>query len=193
MSMNRALHQAIYAMVTQPEGWVRVDSLQRANDGIVLVLCLYAGKRGRRLKTWDIRCRQVREVQICDLDGGGIGLYGPDHPVCRQYSAPIATLRCSLGDRMSAGFGAMMAAHTRVADDWIPFDRYLHAREDPIAVRGPVFIVNAYAAALRELGLAPKLSATRAKKEQSRYRALHFGSSFVVAGGFEAKKGTPRT
>jgi hypothetical protein len=185
--MNRALHQAIFTMVTQPDGWVRVESVHRVDDGIVLVLGLYAGKKGERVRSWEIRCRRVQEAHICDLDGGGIGLYEPDHPVCRQYTAGTATLRCAVGDRRDAAVGSMLAAHVGAVDDWIPFDRYVSGLKAPMTVRGPAFLIKAYAAALRDLGLAPTVSAGKSVKGRARYRALHFGNSFVVAAIFEAR------
>jgi hypothetical protein len=185
--MKASIGRAISSMLAPPGGWVRVDAVGRELGGIVISFGVYAGKRGRRLLSQDIRCRGVLETHICDLDGGGIGLYSSGHPAARQYADQPALLRCVLGDRAAAGLGAMLSAHLRLADDWIPFDRYVRETKDPLVVRGPAFVVRGYATAPRRLGLAPKVSAAgRARRHVLRCRVLHFGNSFVVARGFEA-------
>ena len=53
-----------------------------------------------------------------DLDGGGIRLYGSDHPLARQYSSAKARLQLERVEDAGAAIAALVTAHTRVFDDW---------------------------------------------------------------------------
>jgi hypothetical protein len=180
------LGRAIASMHRVPDGWVRVTGLRRAPGGLDLALGVYRGRKGSLATSWDIRCGSVREISISDLDGGGIRLYTSSHPAARQYSDAPATLRCAMGDGLNAGIGALLEAHRRQSDDWIPFDRYVVTRKTPLVIRGPAFLVRSYARALRGLRLAPEVSRRQAKRARRPLRVLHVGGSFVVAALFEA-------
>jgi hypothetical protein len=152
----------------------------------VLSLGVYHGKAGRLGASWDIHCRGVRELSISDLDGGGIQLYPPSHPAARQYSDAKTTLRCEVGEAMSAGVGALLEAHIRATDDWVPFDRYVPTWKSPLVIRGPAFLIRSYSRALKRLHLEPAISVRRGKAGRHRpLRVLHLGESYVVAAAFE--------
>lgn len=100
---------------------------------------------------------------------------------------------------------ALYRAHTRAADDWIPFDRYLSIETlwtgrpfqphfEPISgsnfvCRGPDFLVRAYVNALEAIGERVQLTLRRIPKlEPARPGVLHFGDSYVVADSFTAER-----
>jgi hypothetical protein len=88
--------------------------------------------------------------------------------------------------------GALLAAHTRLVDDWIPFERYTSPPrlEAPLVTwQGPDFIMRAYARTLRDLGLSAKVVAKLNRRRAVRPRCLHFGNSFVVTDRFKVGSG----
>jgi hypothetical protein len=120
---------------------------------------------------------------VSDLDGGGIRLYASSHPVAKQYSAPIATLQWKPNGRGAEALGTLLTAHTRLLDDWVPFERYTSPRRIEASLviwRGPDFVMRAYARALRGMGLHTKIVLKQARRRASRLKCLHFGSSYVV-------------
>ena len=180
------LDRAIASIHRVPEGWVRIAGVRRAPGGVVLSLGVYHGKAGRLEASWEIRCAGVRELSISDLDGGGIQLYLPSHPAARQYSDAKATLRCEAGEPVSAAIGALLEAHIRETDDWVPFDRYVATWKNPLVIQGPAFLIRSYSKALKKLHLNPAISVRRGKAGRHRpLRVLHLGDSHVVAAAFE--------
>jgi hypothetical protein len=78
---------------------------------------------------------RVRQWHVDDLDGGGIRLYGSDHPLARQYSSAKARLRLQRVKEPGAAIAVLVKAHTHVFDDWVPIERYLGSLADlPVRV-----------------------------------------------------------
>jgi hypothetical protein len=171
--------------LSEPNGWVRLGQVRRKPGHLELCFSIHEENRGRKkIDSWKIICKGVREAQITDLDGGGLALYPTTHPAARQYTARQALLRWTASDNKAAVLGALYQAHTNAVDDWIPFDRYLQGISMKKCVcRGPLFLLRAYARALR--GELPRLELLGVgKAKRTRLRVLHFGESFVVAAGF---------
>ena len=162
------------------------------DQNLGVLLNVYAGRRGRIVQRFRVRCIRVREWHLEDLDGGGIRLYGSDHPVARQYSSLKARLRLSRVDDAGAAIAALLAVHNRIFDDWVACERYLGNLGDlagrlasGLTITGPEFVLKAYARALRSQASA--IVKIQSKQSRSaRCRILHFSQSFVVAERFEA-------
>jgi len=181
---------SIEAMIRAlPEGgWVRVECVRRTHRGIDLLVAVARGRRGRVTTRWRVSCVGVRELHVADLNGGGMRLYSSSHPAARQYAAGRARLRWCPGARLAEARGVLLAAHTHLVDDWIPFDRYAPAvrpNATVVAWHGPIFIMKTYARALRSLGLRALVNVGTEPRPGRRPRCLHFGDSFIVADRFE--------
>jgi hypothetical protein len=100
---------------------------------------------------------------------------------------------------------ALYKAHVQAVDDWIPFDRYLQINTPwngtsslphfaPVSgsnfiCRGPDFLLRAYAKALEAIGVRVQLNFRGSRKSKSILpKILHFGTSFVVANAFAARR-----
>lgn len=175
-----------------PNAWVRLGLVVPDGRNLGLLFNIVEGKRGRIVQHCRVRCLRVRQWHVDDLDGGGIRLYGSDHPLARQYSSAKARLRLERVEDAGAAIAALVTAHTRVFDDWVPIDRYLGSLADlpvrvanGLSVTGPEFALKAYARALRSAAAA-SLSRRPKQVGTPRFRVLHFSQSFVVAERFEA-------
>jgi len=153
---------------------------------------------------WSVTCRRVHEAKITSIDGGSLRVYPATHPAARQYVARRAELRWPRTCDEAKVLLALYRAHTRAADDWIPFDRYLSIETpwtgtslrphfapisgDNFVCRGPDFLVRTYAKALEAIGEQVQLTLRRASKlKPAQPRVLHFGESYVVAERFRAE------
>jgi hypothetical protein len=188
--MNTSLPAIIAAL---PQGsWIRAEAVRYRPTGVELAFVALRSRRGNRIASWQIVCGGVRELSVSDLDGGGIQLYSSSHPAAKQYSADGAALQWRPSGRGPEALGALLAAHIRLVDDWIPFERYTSPRRleaSQVTWRGPEFVMRAYARALRELGLPAKVVPKRRLRRTSRPRCLHFGNSFVVSNRFRVVSG----
>ena len=86
------LENAIKRMLAVPDGWIRVEQVRNIPGGLELCMGIHRGRRGKTVAAWTIKCLSVHEVKITDLDGGGIALYGADHPAAKQYTARSSAL-----------------------------------------------------------------------------------------------------
>jgi hypothetical protein len=175
-----------------PRGsWVRAESVHYIRGGVALHFVVLRGRRGKAIARWRIVCRGVRELSVSELDGGGLQVYAANHPVAKQYSDRLATLRWRPRGRGGEAIGALLAAHTGLVDDWIPFERYTSSRLDaPLVVwKGPEFLMRAYARTLRDIGLLATVVAKQQQRRAFRPRCLHFGNSFVVTDHCEILSG----
>jgi hypothetical protein len=185
-------------VLSEPNGWVRLEQVRKIPGHLQLSFTIHEENRGRkRTDGWNIICKDVREAQITDLDGGGLALYSTFHPAARQYTARQAQLHWTANHSKAAVLGALYQAHTDAVDDWIPFDRYLSIKvisSKKCVCRGPHFLLRAYARALRANGENPHLRLLGVgKTTRAMLRVLHFGESFVVARGFRiSSEVTPR-
>jgi hypothetical protein len=174
-----------------PNAWVRLGLVVPDGRNLGLLFNIFEGKRGSVVQHCRVRCIRVRQWHVDDLDGGGIRLYGSDHPLARQHSSAKARLRLERIENAGAAIAALVIAHARIFDDWVPLERYLGNLGDlsdrvasGLSVTGPEFVLKAYARALRSVAAA-SLS-RRPKVGAARFRVLHFSQSFVVAERFEA-------
>lgn len=157
-----------------------------------LLFNILEGKRGPIVQRCRVRCIRVRQWQVDGLDGGGIRLYGSNHPLARQHSSATARLRLEPVEDAAAAIAALATAHARIFDDWVPLERYLGSLGDlpdrvanGLSVTGPEFVLKAYARALRSMAVA-RLSRRPTRVGTARLRVLHFSQSFVVAERFDA-------
>jgi hypothetical protein len=167
--------------------WVRAESVSYLTKGIELRFVVLSGRRGRPIARWRITCNGVRELCISDLDGGGIRLYPSSHPAAKQYSADSMELQWTPSGRAAEALGALLTAHERLLDDWVPFERYtspVPRQATVVRWRGPDFVMRTYGRALRKLGLSTKLLPRQARRRAAGVRCLHFGDSFVVSERF---------
>ncbi len=183
--------RAIRAIHAKPDGWVRVEQVRRGpGRSLQMILGVAEGRRGALREAWLVTCRGVRELCLTDLDGGGLQLWPASHPAARQYSDPTASLICKPSD-LRAAVGALYEAHASAVDDWVPFEQYLGfevpapSKLERLRARGPRFLMNKYARALRALGIACALAPSgRRDSRRPACRVLHFGDSYVVAEEF---------
>ncbi len=175
-----------------PNAWMRLGLVVPDGRNLGLLFNILKGKRGAIVQHCRVRCVRVRQWHVDDLDGGGIRLYGADHPLARQYSSAKARLRVERIEDADAAVAALVTAHARIFDDWVPIERYLGSLVDladrlanGLSMTGPEFVLKAYARALRSLTGA-SLSGRPTRGAAARFRALHFSASFVVAERFEA-------
>ncbi len=186
--------RAIAKVHAVPDSWVRVDRVDRLRGGLRLHLGVCQGRGGPVVAEWVLTCRGIRETKIDDLDGGGLQLWDAGHPAVRQYTDAVVRLRCSPPDLRSA-LGVLFEAHAAAVDDWIPFDRYLGlelpAPAKVLRLRGPRFLMERYARALRKAGVPAVVKGQRTpRKGSAPLRVLHFGSSYVIARVFDMQKRT---
>jgi hypothetical protein len=163
-----------------PESWLAVQHPQK--------------QRGPIVQHCRARCIRVRQWHVDDLDGGGIRLSGADHPLARQYSSGKAHLRLERVEDAGAAIAALVTAHGRIFDDWVPIDRYLGSFADlPVRVAkglsltGPEFVLKGYARSLHSVAAASLTQssndAARLASEFSisRYRSLSQNGSKPIS------------
>lgn len=199
------IQSAIRLVSSIPDSWVRVEQVRRMPGGLEVSFSVHKGQRGKRVDGWSVTCRRVHEAKITDFDGGGLRVYSATHPAARQYVARRAELRWPRNCDEAKVLLALYRAHTKAADDWIPFDRYLsietpwtgtsfqphfaHISGSSFVCRGPDFLVRTYAEALEAIGERVQLTLRRVSKlKPTQPKVLHFGESYVVADAFTAKR-----
>jgi hypothetical protein len=185
------IREAIQSIHRAPDSWVRLDQVRRLHGGLDIYFSIHHGRRGKTTDHWVVTCRDVREIKITDFDGGGLAVYPCSHPAARQYVARRAELRWPQSCVNAQVLMALHQAHRRVADDWIPCDRYLVAPASGgnFVCRGPEFLLRAYVKALKALGKPARITLRGSLKMKStRPQVLHFGESYVVANRLSARK-----
>ena len=161
----------------------------------------------------DVVATGVRDHQIGDANGGGVGLVDDaQHPGLIAHTEPRETLHFEAppGIDTDAVMGALFLAHRRAFDDWIAFDRYLDfnryaserpppeelLRADGTLVTGPRSLVACYRAVLDERGYSTRATSApppswwdgeRWRTDLTPLAMLHFGNSWVVAQRFDAR------
>lgn len=189
-SIIMKLQTMIAAIERLPGSWVRHEQVRRTGANLVLSFGVYKGRRGRRIEAWQIHCKRVLEAKITAMDGGGLALYSSTHPAAREFTAPQVEVVWTGPIDEPVLIGTFYKAHTDAVDDWVPFESYSRIKvrsKDKFSCRGPDFIMRAYASALRSIGKQPELIPLRRSRDDVRPRVLHFGDSYVVAGGFVAQ------
>lgn len=191
------IEKAIKSIHAVPKRWVRVAQVRYMPNRLELFLTIHEERRGKPMvDAWTILCAGVRETHITDFDGGGLALYRSTYPTARQYTARRAELRWASRGATENMLGSLYRAHLDTVDDWVAFDRYAFGswtrsalNKENLVLRGPDFLMRAYAKALRAIGESPRLKLQpRGKRRPAALRTLHFGESFVVAAGFTAER-----
>lgn len=170
-----------------PSGWVCVSQVTRTKNGLDLTFLVTEGKGGTSLSNFVVECLRIREIEIRDFDGGGLRVYGSRHPGVRRFGQQ-ATLRWVSSGHESE-IQALYRVHQSKAVDWVPFDLLAQFRSQNAEkrnLRGPVFLLQAYAKVLRTLGADPQIK-LRGKAKQPRLKILHFGDSYLIAERFTAR------
>ena len=172
----------------------------QSNRRVSLDFSVRGHRRGPIAGRWQIQVGGVKEASVTDVDGGGLAFTRRWHPAVQQYLDPLATLRVARPpSNLPTALSALWRAHVDAVDDWIPLDRYLDARErledrlgrpSGVVCRGPAFLVRRYAKVLSQHGAQCSVSArvARGRGASGPLSLLHFGSSFVVASSFTAKR-----
>jgi hypothetical protein len=175
-----------------PNRWVRLGLVVPDGRNLGLLFNIHTGKRGPIVRRCRVRCHRVRHWEVDGFDGGGIRLYGADHPLARQYSSGTARLRLERVEDAGAVIAALVTAHGRLFDDWVPIDRYLGSVADlpsrlakGLSLTGPEFVLKGYARSLHAVAAASLIRRSK-RSGTARFRVLHFSGSFVVAERFEA-------
>jgi hypothetical protein len=140
---------------------VRLGLVVPDGRNLGLLFNILKGKRGPIVHHCRVRCVRVRQWHVDDLDHGGIRFYGSDHPLARRYSSAKARLRLEGVEDAGVATAALLTAHARVFDDWVPIERYLGSLADlpvriaaRLSVTGPEFVLKACARALRSVAAA---------------------------------------
>ncbi len=181
------------------DGWVRVDQASVDRQNLRLVFALARSKSGPVVSRYLVLVEGAREVSLSDFNGGGLRLYPSSHPAAKQYVDVKERLKVrGVGDSPHSIIGALLDAHMRAVDDWIPFDRYLgptdlllkrlaSTRSCQFSV--PRFLCRVYASVLKDKDVPVRiLSGPGTRTSSTRPRVLHFGESYVVADGFSSQK-----
>jgi hypothetical protein len=111
------LENAIKRIDAVPGRWVRVEQVRNIPGGLELCLGIHHDKRGKTVAAWAVKCLGVHEVKITDLNGGGIALYGSDHPAAKQYAARWSELRWPRDSNLPAVFTTLYGTHIETTDD----------------------------------------------------------------------------
>ena len=180
------------------DGWVRVDQATVDGQKIHLFFSLVRGRRGRVVDRYVVLADGTREVCLRDFNGGGLRVYPSNHPAAKQYVDVKQRSQVSgVGDSPHSIVGALLDAHTRAVDDWIPFDRYLGAADllvDRLAstrswrFSAPRFLSRIYARVLKDLGIRVNVLSSPGARSSTRLRVLHFGESYIVAEDFKSQR-----
>jgi hypothetical protein len=191
---NLALEVLLQA---KERGWVRVKRITWQGSDMMLELALASRRNGTERDSWQIECRNVLGYSVVDVNGGGLAVYGTEHPVVRQRVDRRAHLHFwGKALRVSHILGELLRAHDDTVGDFAAFDDYLGPTHGLIRkleaghgrlAKGPQFLLGSYAAALRENGIKTRLVL---QKPAARRKAvgLHFGNSIVVAQSMRAQQ-----
>jgi hypothetical protein len=189
--MTMRIEEAITLIDHLPDFWVRLEEVRRVSRGFDLSFSVHKGRRGRRIDAWRIRCLEVHEAKITAMDLGGMALYSSTHPAAREAVARQAEVRGGGSSDQALLMGVLYKAHTETVDDWIPFDWHSSIKAisgNKFAIRGPDFLMRAYAKALRSIGKQPQVILRGRNRKASRPKVLHFGESYIVADTFVAER-----
>jgi hypothetical protein len=189
------------------DGWVRLVSARWEGARLECELQIDEGLGGKTLARWQVVCDEVRDYLMSDVNGGGLSILGVEDPVVRQHSEARVELsfRGAPADPILL-IGRLWLAHRKMADEMIPFDRYLNhelsldellASGSGVLAHGPRFLLDAYATELRTHNVEASVSAARPARyfrdglwheQQKPLFAMHFGDSFIVAEAFSSRR-----
>jgi hypothetical protein len=188
--------------------WVRIANATWSQGGVALKLAIHDNERsGDVLASWHVRCEEVREFLISDVNGGGLNFFEESHIALRLISEDRASLYFTgKAPDPFAIIGALYHLHRDVCDDWKPFDAYLNRPADlpelladgyGLLASGPVFLMEKYAEIVQRVGLRTSITDRSPAKywdgadwiKQAEYlKLLHLGESYIIAERFNAQR-----
>lgn len=186
------------------EGFVQVLGHQAEDGGLLMNIRLRNDHDSDVGLDYDLACTGVFEFRLQSGFQDPL-MVDPSHVVARQFSSPHAELmftgKCKAPD---AAIGRLLQAHLEVAGGWIEWGRYFNgllplgellAAGNGKLAAGPIWLLDAYEAALTESGLETyRLPEYRYQVwDDDRFvespddlAALVLGESYVVARSYEA-------
>ena len=139
---------------------------------------------------WQLRFTDVLEHSITEVANCGLNIWH-DHVVIDQFTRPRLFLHFGAAPAdADALIGQLWSAHTALADDWIPFDRYLNQQVplngllksgSGLLATGPDFLISAYADVLDRNHCLPSRGSLSEGRHLQSATMAHFGESYVVA------------
>jgi hypothetical protein len=160
-------------------------------DGDTLRLQFEVDDGEDRINHWDVTFSGVLELHLADVVQCGFRIHRGRHSAIHQYTQPREQLYFAAApDDPDRVVGQLWAAHRAVADDWIPFDRFLNCELPPAALlatgsgllaSGPRFLIDAYARVLKQQRCAPSRVELAREKRPRRALLAHFSESYVIA------------
>lgn len=191
----------------EDNGWLSLISSHWDGDDIELVLELNDGFEGSENTTWVVKATTVHEYKLFDAYDCGLNLFHDDHVAIAQFTDKTANLFFQgTSDTPLAVVGALYEAHTKIAQDWIEFEKYLNTNQTVSNLieagfgklaNGPVFLLKEYLAVLKDFGISANITDKMPPKRwdgsswvafASIPELLHFGGSYIVADHFHASK-----
>jgi len=174
----------------EENGRMRVVSVRWSADRLAVRFHVDHGTE--ETSTWQLRFTGVLEHLFTDVvNECGLNIWDGDHPAIDQYVQPREFLHfASAPQDPHHVVGELWAAHVKLVDDWIPFERYfngevaLHqllASGSGLLAKGPVFLLSAYASILENAGCRPTRQALPPARLVQTATLTHFGESYVVA------------
>ena len=193
MLKSKTLQQLLGIIWTtefEENGRMRVVSVQWTADRLTVRFHVDHGTE--EASNWQLRFTGVLEYLFTeDVHECGLNIWDRDHPAIDQYVQPREFLHFASAPRdPHRVVGELWAAHVKLADDWIPFDRYfngevaLHellASGSGLLATGPEFLISAYASILENEGCRPTRKAISPARLVRSATLAHFGESYVVA------------
>lgn len=147
---------------------------------------------------WQLRFTNVVDYLFADVYSCGLNVWVDDHPAIQQYVQTSEYLHFAAAPEDSHHVvGELWAAHRELADDWIPFDRYLNlespldqllASGSGLLATGPAFLIAAYSDVLEKEGCRPTRTELPAPRFFQTATMTHFGESYVIAEHVSARK-----
>jgi hypothetical protein len=170
-------------------GHMRLTNIHWSADRVDIRLRLDHGTG--QASTWQLRFRDVLEQKFTAIDHCGLNVWRENHPAIDQYTQSRQFLHFGAAPAApDEVVGRLWAAHLAVADDWIPFERYLN-RELPLAellaggagllATGPAFLIEAYAAVVEKAQCMPTVNGLPNRTRLKRAVLTHFGDSYVIS------------
>jgi hypothetical protein len=185
----------LHTVEFEDNGDMRIVHAHWSGDRLVLRAQVDHGDETR--SSWQLRFTGVLESSLTVLVQCGLNIW-QDHAAIDQYTRRRQFLHFSAAPtNPDAVVGQLWAAHSDLAGDWIPFERYLNG-ELPLAkllasgsgllATGPDFLISAYAAVLERNGCRPSTRVLPKGRQLTTVSMAHFGESFVIAESIAARR-----
>jgi hypothetical protein len=180
----------------EDNGRMRVVSVHWSSDRLTVRLQVDHGTGEN--SSWQLRFTGVFEYLFADVYHCGLNIWRGAHPAIDQYLQPREFLHfASAPADPHRVVGKLWAAHVAIAEDWIPFDRYLNralplldllAGGVGLLATAPRFLISAYVDVLEKENCRPTRQALPKRHSVTSVLLAHFGGSTVVAQQVVAKR-----